>query len=261
MTDEVSPRPDDASDSSEQADRAPHRLAIVPLVGIGATLVVHNVLVHRVLPPRLHPLAGVATTGVLFGLSRAAGATVRELGLEADTLRRGIRVGSIAAVAVGTGITAAMSLPAGRRHFARGAPGTSSKRRMAYDTVIRIPWMTAAFEEMAFRGVLFGLLEHRFSRPVALAGSTAAFAAWHVLPAFPGSGGVQDTWDAPHPVLAVIGSVAVTGAAGLAFGLLRSQTGSVLAPFLAHSATNVGGYTAAVAARALEQRRATGDDA
>jgi membrane protease YdiL (CAAX protease family) len=227
---------------------------MLPVVAIGATLLAHNVLVHRVLPPRFHPLAGAVTTGVIFGLSRAAGATVRELGLEAETFGRGIRVGSAAGAAVGTGITAAMLLPAGRRYFARSAPATTSKRRMAYDTAIRIPWMTAAFEEMAFRGVLYGLLEHRFSKPVALAGSTAAFAAWHVLPALPGAGGVQDTWDTSRPALAVLGSVAVTGAAGLAFGLLRAQTGSVVAPFLVHSATNVGGYTAAVTARALERR-------
>jgi membrane protease YdiL (CAAX protease family) len=227
-------------------------------LGIGATLAAHNVVVHRVLPPRFHPLASVVTTGVLFGLSRAAGATVRELGLEADSFERGIRVGSAAAGAIGTAITAAMLVPAGRHYFARGAPGTSSKRRMAYDTVVRIPWMTAAFEELAFRGVLYGLLEHRFSRPIALAGSTAAFAAWHVLPALPGAGGVQDSWDVPRPALAVLGSVAVTGVAGLAFGLLRAETGSVFAPFLAHSSTNVGGYMAAVAARALAQRGAAG---
>jgi membrane protease YdiL (CAAX protease family) len=225
------------------------------MVGIAGTLVVHNVLVHRVIPPRFHPIASVATTATLFGLSRAAGATVRELGLEAEAFGRGIRVGSTAAAVVGGAITSAMLFPAGRRYLARGAPGTRSKRRMAYDTVIRIPWMTAAFEELAFRGVLYGLLRHRFSKPVALAGSTAAFALWHVLPALPGAGGVQDTWNDSHPALAVLGSVAVTGAAGLAFGLLRSQTGSVLAPFLAHTATNVCGYGAAVAARSVQQRR------
>jgi len=257
VTDESSARPGDIADPSRRPDQARSRsLAAIPLIGIGVTLVAHNVLVHRVLPPRFHPLAGAATMGSLLGLSRAAGATVRELGLDSGRFGRGIRVGAVSAAAIGTGITAAMLLPAGRRYFAGGAPGTTSKRRMAYDTVIRIPWMTAAFEEVAFRGVLYGLLEHRFSRGVALAGSTVGFALWHVLPALPGAGGVQDSWDAPHPALAVLGSVAVTGAAGLAFGLLRSSTGSVLAPFLAHSATNVGGYTAAVAARAVEQRSA-----
>jgi membrane protease YdiL (CAAX protease family) len=217
-------------------------------------LVVHNVLIHRILPSRLHPLARVVTTGSLYLLSRAAGASRKELGLDPDTFGRGIRYGSAAATTVGGGIFVAMVVPAGRRYFARSAPPTLSKRRMAYDAVVRIPWMTAAFEEFAFRGALFGLLEHRFNQPVALAGSTVGFALWHVLPALPGSGGVQDSWEAPRPGLAVLGSVVVTGAAGLAFGWMRVRSGSVLAPFIAHTATNVGGYTAAVVARSIAAR-------
>lgn len=251
MTKDVDPHRGDDGMATESEN---HRLATLPVAGVGAALVVHNVLIHRILPDPLHSLARAVTTGSLYLLSRAAGATRKELGLDPDTFGRGIKYGSAAATAVGGGIFAVMVLPAGRRYLARSAPPTMSKRRMAYDTAIRIPWMTAAFEEFAFRGALFGLLEHRFNQPVALAGSTVGFALWHVLPALPGSGGVQDSWETPRPGLAVLGSVAVTGVAGLAFGLLRIRSGSVLAPFIAHSATNVGGYTGAIAARAITAR-------
>jgi membrane protease YdiL (CAAX protease family) len=45
----------------------------------------------------------------------------------------------------------------------------------------------------------------------------------------------------------VVGTVLVTGAAGWAFGLLHSRSGSLVAPMLAHLAANEAGAVAALA--------------
>ena len=230
--------------------------AAFAVAGVAGALAIHNVLVHRFLPRSFHMPLSAVTAAVALGLTKAAGATLDEVGLGSTNAEKGIKVGSAAAGAVGTGITVAMLIPVGRRYFARSAQESVRKRTIAYDTVIRIPWLTAAFEEVVFRGALFGLLERRYSTNVALAGSSAAFAAWHVLPALPGAGGIQDTWDRAQPLAAVLGSLAITGVAGLIFGGLRARSGSVIAPFLAHSATNTGGYLAAQVARAHEDKQA-----
>ena len=52
---------------------------------------------------------------------------------------------------------------------------------MAYESLARIPVGTAVFEEVAFRGVLPGLIARTTTEPAAVGLSSLLFGLWHVL--------------------------------------------------------------------------------
>jgi membrane protease YdiL (CAAX protease family) len=99
----------------------------------------------------------------------------------------------------------------------------------------------ALLEELAFRGLLFGALRRTVSPWAAIAGSAAAFAAWHFMVTAT-TAAQTNLGDArlprllkPHvQPLAVVGGMLSTGVAGLAFGALRERSGNLAGPILAH---------------------------
>jgi membrane protease YdiL (CAAX protease family) len=118
---------------------------------------------------------------------------------------------------------------------------------LAWRTLIDIPIGTAVYEEVVFRGVLLGLLRTHASDAAAVTGSSALFGLWHVLPA------LTDREHNPvaadrHPAVTVGATVAATTLAGAWLAHLRLRTGSLLAPVVAHAATNVAGLWAATIA-------------
>jgi membrane protease YdiL (CAAX protease family) len=113
----------------------------------------------------------------------------------------------------------------------------------AYVVLFRIPVVTALVEEVCFRGVLLGSLLPRGSA-FAVAMSSVAFGLWHLEPArlLARANGWRATVVVPAGVI-------LTAVAGLFLGWLRVETGSVLAPFVAHVLVN--SSSAAAAFRAL----------
>lgn len=108
---------------------------------------------------------------------------------------------------------------------------------------IRIPFGTAVFEEILFRSVLFGALLTRFDLKRSVVFSSVLFGMWHIVPAWEG---VDDS--ALVVVVTVVLTVLGTGLAGVAFAGLRTWSGSVVAPILAHTATNSFAYVSALIA-------------
>lgn len=100
----------------------------------------------------------------------------------------------------------------------------------------RVPLGTALLEEVAFRGVLFGLL---LDRGVAVAAviSSAAFGLWHVVPTFE-TATVNRALAGSIRIWAVAAGVVVAFGAGLLFVWLRVVTGGLAAPFAMHTAVN-----------------------
>jgi uncharacterized protein len=115
-----------------------------------------------------------------------------------------------------------------------------------YVTLIRIPLGTAVFEEVAFRGVLLAAAMRVTSRWLAVGATSVVFGLWHIPPT------IVALWinDVSAASLVGIGTIAgavvVTTISGYGFAWLRLASGSLLAPVLAHCATNSLALVAAV---------------
>jgi membrane protease YdiL (CAAX protease family) len=219
---------------------------VVVIMALGAVLLLVNVWVH-VGPRQAQPVTGPLAAGVLLLTGRAAGLSWDDLGLGGSALARGARWGAVAAGLVAAGYAGAAAVPAAHRFFRdtryRLGPGPA-----VYTAFVAVPLGTVVFEEVAFRGVLWGLVEDAHGAAAAAAVTSVLFGLWHVLPALdlaranaalaPSGAGSGRT---------VLATVAFTTAAGVVFAELRWRTGSLLAPVLLHWAAN--GVGVLVAAR------------
>lgn len=163
----------------------------------------------------------------------ALAATVRApLGLRPPPLWAGLRYGAAAAGLVSAGVAAGTALPAVRVAIRERDVPDAPARWLALD----IPVGTVWFEETLFRGAVTAVASRAFGPTGGWLLQAAAFGLWHI----------PDARTAGDPVL---GTVVVTGAAGLGFGWLGRRSGSVLAPMLAHLAINEAGAVAALLTR------------
>lgn len=214
-----------------------------PLVVVVLLLAVSNVMTNEVLPSWAYLPWNLAMTGVLLWLALVGdGTDRRDVGLDPATVRRGLAVGGAIFAVIAIGLVAGALLPATRDLFDDARVGDVSAWGMAYQVLLRIPFGTVVFEEVAFRGVLLGMLLRRTTTVRAVAWSSALFGLWHVLPAI----GVEER----NPVLgdvftgtagavaAVVLAVIGTGLAGVVFCLVRLAGRNLVAPVLMHVATN-----------------------
>ena len=188
--------------------------------------------------------AAVAVAIVVLALS----ATSREqLGFTA--WRRGAAWGLVLLVLTIAVLALAITMPAFNElyHDRRVSAGAGT---WLYHAFVRIPFGTVLLEEVAFRGVLPGLFMLRWGVLRGCIAASVCFGLWHVLPALTlnevnpvatrifgaGAGGVA---------IAVVFAVCSTALVGMWFCWIRLRSGSVLAPMLAHLASNSGAYTIA----------------
>lgn len=174
---------------------------------------------------------------MLVLVARMTGFSRRELGFSPQQWRSGLRWGLGAAAVVAAVLGVALGVPGlnplleDGRYEGLEAPG------LLYLAFVRIPLGTALWEEVAFRGVLFGVWE-RWRGPVSAAiGSSVVFGLWHVRPTI-GLAVANDIEGVLGIVAVTVGGVIVTTVAGLIFVALRTRSGSVLAPIIAHTSTN-----------------------
>lgn len=180
-------------------------------------------------------------TGALVLVARTCGATPADLGLRPSDAGRGLRYGAAASgiVLLALGAAALLPVTSGALRDARGAIGGG---RLAYELVVDVVLLTAIPEEFAFRGVLLGSGVELWGPLRGTLAVSALFGLWHVQPTLstmgdnPAVSGAAGS--APGRILLVLGAVAVTFAAGLVFAWLRLRSRSLLAPVLAHAATN-----------------------
>jgi membrane protease YdiL (CAAX protease family) len=197
-------------------------------LALAVLLVGHSATAGLQIPGRRHPLVQAA-----FGTALAA--VVRTpSGLRTPVLRDGIRWGAGAAAVAVAGVAVTTALPAVRAGMiARTLPRPGWKWLM-----VEIPLGTVWFEETAYRVALGDVAAAGFGPRCGRLFQALAFGVSHVADA-------RATGDP------VVGTVAVTGAAGWVFGWLAHRSGGVMAPMLAHLALNEAG---AVAARWVQQR-------
>jgi uncharacterized protein len=204
--------------------------------------------VHRG-PTRWQPLTGPVAAALLLLVGRAAGLSWAQLGLGPGSVVPGLAWGGAAVACVALVYTVGLALPATRGLF-RDARHRVGVRTTLHRAGLAVPLGTVVFEEVAFRGVLWGLLEVAHGAAWATGVSAVLFGFWHVLPAVEGARQNSPTGQVGRADLArqVAGTVLFTTVAGVVFGVLRDQSGSLLAPALLHWATNGLGIVAAALA-------------
>ncbi|HEY6495922.1 MAG TPA: CPBP family intramembrane glutamic endopeptidase [Trebonia sp.] len=234
---------------------APHRLACRVRAGLLSAprfspglaaavtviiLVVVNVVDVRV--PHASLVAGPVCAAGLLALARLAGLSWAELGLGPGTWRRGfIWAGAIIGLAALV-LAAGAALPLTREAFrdSRYHLGLGDALLTAF---VLIPVGTVLLEEVAFRGVLWGLLRRVGGTVMATAVSSALFGLWHILPSLglasdnEAIGGAVGQGTSAQ-VITVLGTVLFTAASGVVFCELRRRSGSLLAPAGLHWAVN-----------------------
>lgn len=214
------------------------RVSSATVIGLLLVVAGADFATDRFEPPHAGlALKGLFLCGLLLWAHRAIGLSWEELGLARSSVRDGARTGLIAALCVASVIALLIALPATRSSFEPGSVLHASATERVLRPLVVIPLGTAVFEETIFRGVLLGVLLRRSSRTKAVVISSVAFGLWHLVPLNVDSG---------RRAVAALGVVAVTTAAGVLFAWLRLRSGSLLAPILAHVATNSFAYVAAV---------------
>lgn len=179
-------------------------------------------------PWRRHPV-------VQAGIGTALALTARApLGLRPPELRHGLRLGAAVAGVVTAGVLTATAAAPVRSAMGERTLPAQPWRWLA----VEIPLGTVWSEETAFRGALSTVAARGFGTRRGRLLQAATFGLTHIA-------------DARANAEPIIGTVALTAAAGWFFGLLTERSGSLAAPMLAHLAINESGAVAALIARRL----------
>src|ERR1700733_5554303 len=149
------------------------------VVFVIAFLVLVNVVDIKVAHASL--VLGPGGAAGLLAVARWAGLSWAELGLGRGTWRRGLLWAFAAIGAVAAVFAAGAALPRTRSAF-RDTRYDFGWGHALLTAVALVPVGTVLFEEVAFRGVLWGLLRRRHGTWVATSVSSALFGLWHVLP-------------------------------------------------------------------------------
>jgi membrane protease YdiL (CAAX protease family) len=235
--------------------RAGDRRSVVVLIGaLVAVLAAWNNVVVTRLPgyPESYVVANVAATAVVLVAARATGLTWEELGLAPRRLRAGVRWGGACVVLVAAGYAVALAIPALRPLLTDARVGGLDGADIAFRVLVRIPFGTVVWEEVAFRGVLLAALLRVLSPPAATAASSALFGIWHIRPTLSALAENDVVDGAVLAGGAVLLACLATAATGVLFTWLRLRSGSLLAPALLHLATNSLGTLAAAASFRLD---------
>jgi membrane protease YdiL (CAAX protease family) len=224
----------------------------------GAALVVYNnVIAAQAWHRRWYTPVNASAAAASLAVAAASGLAAEDLGLGRGRWLPG-RLGSLLAAAMAAGLLAAAAVPSARPVLDDKRISGLDGRGVAYQTLIRIPVGTAAWEEIAFRGVLQAMLRRVMSEPAAIAVTSGVFGLWHIRPT---AGALRVNGLANsrgQGVARVAAGVVVTAAGGSAFSWLRARSGRLAAPVALHIAINCGGLAAAWAATRPKRRWADG---
>jgi membrane protease YdiL (CAAX protease family) len=215
------------------------------LLAIFGVLTVWNILSNLVLPDVWYVPANAAAGLLIVALAFRNGADAAVLGLDPARSRPGMRLGlAFGGVAVLL-VLAAGTVPWTRRFLEDDRFADVAFFGMLYQVLLRIPIGTALFEELAFRGVLFGMLARRGSIRSAAVGSSLLFGLWHVAPTLAAldTNAAGDLGRSSLATVAVVtGGVVATALAGLGFVWLRLRSSSLVTPVVVHAALNCTAY-------------------
>ena len=220
----------------------PRRWHPAAVLGAAVLLLAAFTATHYAAPKPVPVIAAPLVAVALLVLARRAGLTWDDLGLGRLSWRRGAAYGLTAVAAVATVYAMAAVLPVTRAAFldVRYHLPTASALVTAF---VIIPVGTVLLEEIAFRGVILGLVRRHRGAVWATVVSSVLFGLWHIVPSLR----LNETNPAVEAVVgsgigarvAVIAAVVgFTALAGVLFCELRHRSGSLLAAAGLHWATN-----------------------
>jgi len=229
---------------NDAPSNSPPRRPTFELAVIGI-LLLWNVTANLVIPEATSLPLSVVGAALLLVLAHRNGLSWDYLGLQKELVGTSLRVGIaalgvvIATIGVVAAIPASRELLADDRFLGVGFP------EMLYEALIRIPIGTALAEELAFRGVVLGMLLVWMTPLRAVVVSSALFGLWHILPAIEALE-TNPAADLASGTFATVAEVAVqvivTGVAGTGFAWLRLRGRGIAAPALAHWGLNGAAY-------------------
>jgi membrane protease YdiL (CAAX protease family) len=126
-------------------------------------------------------MLGPVAAAVLIAFSRRRGLTWSDLGLSRHTWARGAVYAVVAVAVVAAVYAVAAMVPLTRAAFADVRYELPAPKAL-FTAFVAIPVGTVAVEEIAFRGVLLGLVTRHRGHRWGFALSSVAFGAWHILP-------------------------------------------------------------------------------
>lgn len=219
----------------------PHSAHILHILAIVALASYANVISNEVLDEVWHIPFNLGILGVALLIARRAGTTWTTMGLRGDRFKRGVVVGLAVIGVIAIGIAVAIALPGTRELFLDDRVIDNSIGWALFHALVRIPLATALYEEVLFRGIVFGMFVRRYAPLVAALWTSVLFGFWHILPTFDTleTNPAGDLFSgAAGLAIAIAGAVAGTMLAGLGFLLVRLYANSTVAAVLAHIGTN-----------------------
>jgi membrane protease YdiL (CAAX protease family) len=206
-------------------------------LAVGAVLIVTNVA-DKYGPHHTGLVVGPAVALGLVVLARRVGLSWDDLGMSRRRIARGFAYAAVAIASVAVVYLLGIALPATRGAFLdtryRLHPGPA-----LLTALVVIPLGTVLVEEVAFRGVVLGLVRKHHGTAWAMAASSVLFGLWHVLPSLRLAQANHSLAGGQLSQLAtVLAAVGFTAVAGLLMCELRRRSGSLVAAAGLHWATN-----------------------
>jgi membrane protease YdiL (CAAX protease family) len=207
-----------------------------PLVALAATiglLIAWNLLRSAYVPGRYHLVISFTLAFVFAAIGLAGGLDRAGLGLSGARVRSGLIYGGAVLGVILVGLLIVRFVP-----FTSGLMNDDqadvSGWTMLFETLVVIPFGTVALEEIAFRGTLLGLLRTHLDTVPAVLVSAVFFGLWHI------NSVIRDNHGQSGAAIAgaTIATLIATTIAGVGFAWLRVRSDSLIAPMLAHVATN-----------------------
>jgi CAAX protease family protein len=252
----LSTRARDASRTRDVSARA--RDAAVPAALAAALAWYNNVAGRFPAHRRWYPVVNGCAAAAVLAAGAASGLTAADLGLSRARLRDGLRLGAAAAAPVAVAYAISVAVPATRPPLRDKRVAGLTGRELAYQSLVRIPAGTVAWEEIAFRGVLHAALCRVLPRRAAVAAGAAVFGVWHIRPTAEALADNDLAAGRAARAAAVTAVVAGTGVAGALLANLRDRSGSLAAPVALHLASNCLGPLAAALSERLDRRAGPG---
>jgi len=216
---------------------------LIVLIGV---LVAYNVIINKYLEEKWHLLFSlVLSTTVIWWVVRFSDITLGSIGARLGAIIPGLIYGTAAYAIISIVIASTVFVPLAKGFLNDKRVIRLNTRQFLYKTLINLPVATVFLEEVVFRGVMLALLMQDFSTIHSVLISSLLFGLWHVLPAYTSVVTNDSLKTMKKPALPVVaGTVFITFLAGIGFSWLRLASGSLVAPMLAHFATNSGGIIA-----------------